>query len=285
MRMLLRLQRPPSSPRVFLLEGTDPAKGCPKALQGRPASIARRELARRDLAPRREHAQLNCLPGPGGPRVSRRAGSLGAQAHRRPGSRGAQAHAARSLTRRAGARSAGAQPQHRAVRLGAGYVVLAGLELRARRARPRPGRSGGGPPSATSRTPRRSRPGVHLAAASLPTAASGTSSGPGARGGRGRTAPRPQRPARASAASATSSRASSRLASRAAPLRLGGWLAAQQQAVVLGHRLVGDAHRLAVHLLGASVTPIWLPSDFDILRAPSVPTRIGIVRIACSGWP
>ena len=36
---------------------------------------------------------------------------------------------------------------------------------------------------------------------------------------------------------------------------------------------------------GASVTPMWLPSDFDILRRPSMPTRIGIVRIACSGWP
>ena len=36
---------------------------------------------------------------------------------------------------------------------------------------------------------------------------------------------------------------------------------------------------------GGSVTPMWLPSDLDIFSAPSVPGRIGIVSIACSGWP
>ena len=81
----------------------------------------------------------------------------------------------------------------------------------------------------------------------------------------------------------TSSRASSRLASRGADP--GGQLAVEQQPVVLGHRLVGDAQRLAVDLAGGSVIPMWLPSDLDILRCPSVPTRIGIVRIACSGCP
>jgi hypothetical protein len=34
---------------------------------------------------------------------------------------------------------------------------------------------------------------------------------------------------------------------------------------------------------GASVTPIWLPRDFDIFRSPSTPVRIGIVSATCSG--
>ena len=36
---------------------------------------------------------------------------------------------------------------------------------------------------------------------------------------------------------------------------------------------------------GASVTPMWLPSDLDIFSAPSMPGRIGIVSTACSGTP
>ena len=89
-------------------------------------------------------------------------------------------------------------------------------------------------------------------------------------------------PARPSAASCTSSRASARLASRPscrAPAsrrrRPAPAIARrEQQPVVLRHRLVGDrSSSCRTSPAAASVTPIWLPSDLDILRAPSMPTR------------
>ena len=78
-----------------------------------------------------------------------------------------------------------------------------------------------------------------------------------------------------------SPRASARLASRG-PVPAGGRVDGQQREPGL-HRLVGQAHRLAVLSSGGSVTPMWLPSDFDIFSTPSMPGRIGIVRIDLLG--
>ena len=36
---------------------------------------------------------------------------------------------------------------------------------------------------------------------------------------------------------------------------------------------------------GASVMPMWLPTDFDIFSAPSTPGQDRHGQHACSGWP
>ena len=60
---------------------------------------------------------------------------------------------------------------------------------------------------------------------------------------------------------------------------------AEQQPVPGLDQLVRDPQRLAVHLPGGSVIPIWLPKDFDILRVPSSPFSSGMVSTICGGCP
>ena len=273
--MLLSFQRPSRLSR----EGIPPPDACERrALAGGLRSIA---LARRLRKPR------SCC----GP-LGRRSDLAGRTTSRTIAAPGAEAGAMRSVPARR--RSGRAQPAR------SGACRAAARGRRARRPGRRAARAGSGSPSSrtppwASSAPRlrardaerlgQQRGQVDRSPSPCASATSGISSGSSCstktrskrRLGRRRRPPR-----RGSARRAP--RASARLASRGAGA---GRRAARRAAARTTCAIAASGRRSVLPYIssGGSVTPMWLPSDFDIFRSPSVPGRIGIVRTACSGWP
>ena len=234
--MLLSFQRPPR----LSWRGLPPSRRSePRALSGGPSSIA---LARRRLRTPAPAPAARSGDRPPRGATSRTHGRCAAAA-------GAERRAAQAPAQAAELALADLQDARRRARSAGTSSVVRRQRLAVELAR-RPGRAAAGPPSARRRTRRRSaRAGAPAAVGRRATTSSISSGISCCDEDAVEVPPRPRPRPPAPWKRATSARASARLASRGASVRRAA-ARPSSSPYHAGHRRVGDAQRLAVHLLG-----------------------------------